>query len=97
MARLQATGIPWYRPQDYSRILAIMEDAHLLPPTYEIWREKAERLERDIKRSGQVVVRAVIDPEEFLVFCAARHLHVDAKARVAFANQATLRAVAKPD
>jgi len=60
-------------------------DAHVLPPTYELWRQKAESQERSAKASGLAVVRAVIKPEEFAFWCAKEGLDIDAKARTAFA------------
>ncbi len=92
---IRATGIPWYFRQDYARILEIMEDAHLLPPTYDMWRKKAEGLERDMKSKGMVVVRAEVDPQEFPRWCAARGLHVDADARSRFASEVAYRQVSQ--
>ena len=92
---VRATGIPWYFRQDYRRILEIMTDAHLLPPSYDAWRQKAERLERRPQSEGMIVVRAEIDPDEFPRWCAARGLNVDAKARGEFASEAAYRRVSQ--
>ncbi len=92
---VRAIGIPWYGRQDYRRILEIMADRDVLPPTYDSWRQKADALERDLKRQGVVTVHAVIDPETFPEWCAARGLHVDAQARGEFANAEAYRSVGK--
>jgi hypothetical protein len=89
----RAIGVPWYVRQDYSRLLAIMEDADVLPPRYDQWLQRAERFERDRLREGQIVVRAIIDPQNFPAWCAARGLNVDAKGRAAFAGEEARRHV----
>jgi hypothetical protein len=93
MAQIRAAGISWFREEDYPRILEIMTDSHVLPPTYELWREKAERTERNAKAGGMIVIRAIIDPAEFLTWCAREGLNVDAKARTAFAADFAARQV----
>lgn len=90
---VRAVGMVWYRSEDYSQILAIMEDAHRLPATFEQWRKKATAGESHRQRQGWTVVRAVIDPDAFPGWCRTRGLHVDAKARMRFsAEQAYLAA-----
>jgi hypothetical protein len=93
MNTISATGIGWYNREDYPRILEIMEDADVLPTTYDTWRQKAEGLERQIKASGAIVVRAVIEPKEFVAWCAARGLKVNAKARTAFGSECAYRKI----
>lgn len=85
---IRATGIPWYYRQDYPRILEIMVDAADLPRTYDQWRQRAEKLQREIERLGGVAVPAVIDPGTFPDWCRARGLNIDAEGREAFAVDA---------
>lgn len=92
-AIVRATGIPWYFRQDYPRILAIMDDADALPPRYDIWLKKAEAFERNIQRGGGIAVRAIVDPQQFPVWCAARGLNVGRHARNVFAREEALRIV----
>jgi hypothetical protein len=84
---IRAIGISWFLEEDYTRALKIMLDAHVLPPTYEAWRKKAEGQERECKAKGFIVVRAIIDPEKFPTWCAKAGLNIDAKARTAFASE----------
>ena len=90
---VRAVGIAWYHQQDYHRILDIMEDADLLPAGYDEWLKSAETGERQLKRSGQIVVRAVINPDEFPSWCRTRSLKIDAEGRMRWANEAALRQV----
>lgn len=84
----RAVGIPWYTLEDYERIKTMMEDGHLLPHVYSLWRLKAEQTERQLRRQGQLVVRAALRPDEFAAWCAARGLNVNAQARMQFATEA---------
>ena len=90
--QIQATGIAWYRREDYPRILAIMSDAQKLPTTFEEWRTQANRTERHIQKSGMSVVRAHIDPDKFLAWCVANGLAPNAAARMQFASETAHRA-----
>lgn len=90
---LRAAGISWYRREDYARALAIMDDAHVLPRTYDEWSQKAERQEGEWKAQGIHIVRAIIDPETFPEWCRARGLNVDAKGRTAFASFVAMQQV----
>lgn len=84
---IRAMGLAWYNREDYARILQIMEDADKLPPTYEKWLYSAQKVESQSKRNGTVVVRAIIDPDEFIAYCARHDLKVDAQARMRFASE----------
>lgn len=84
---IRAMGVAWYKPEDYPRILEVMEDAHLLPPTYEKWKYSAYKLESQAQRQGTVIIRAMIDPDEFVAWCASNNLKVDAQARMRFASE----------
>jgi hypothetical protein len=80
-------GIPWCEERDYPRILEIMDDADRLPATFASWLKKAEKAEREFKRHGHDVVRAVIDPDRFPAWCHSHGLkRLDAQARIAFAS-----------
>jgi hypothetical protein len=89
--QVAAVGIAWYLQQDYPAILRIMADADLMPASFEKWQHLAHRIERDLRAQGRIVTRAVIDPATFPEWCRSRDLQVDAKARIAFANQYACR------
>jgi hypothetical protein len=91
--RVSAVGVPWYKRADYKRILEIMADAEKLPLTFDKWQKLAEQLEAAQKRTGMTVVRAHLDPEKFVAWCAANGLDVDSHARNRWASEAAYRAV----
>jgi hypothetical protein len=83
---IRAIGIAWYRREDYPRILQIMEDAHLLPRTFEKWLYAAEKGREKLLRSGALVVKAEIEPDAFVACCQSSGHKVDAQGRMAFSN-----------
>jgi len=90
---IKAVGMAWYCRQDYRRVLEIMEDADKLPATYDKWLKNAEAGERELKRRGHIVVRAIINPNEFIAWCWTRNLNIDAQARIQWGNEVALRQV----
>jgi hypothetical protein len=91
--RIRAAGISWFRKEDYPRILKMMIDSHVLPPTYSAWKKKAEAQESKWQADGVTIFRAIIDPDEFPAWCRSRGLNVDAKGRMAFASEFAMEKV----
>lgn len=91
--QISVAGMPWYREEDYARILSVMTDAANLPLTYQDWLKKAEQVERTFKAKGMTVIRAIIDPDAFPAWCAAIGLNVDASSRSRWGNEAAIRSV----
>lgn len=89
--RPSVVGMPWYKRADYRRILEIMDDAEQLPTTFDKWQGRAESMERQQIRAGIPVIRAYIDPDKFVAWCAETGCKVDAEARMAWGNLAAYR------
>jgi hypothetical protein len=89
---VQIVGMVWYQLEDFERIKAVMPDGHRLPATYSQWRMRAEQAERQVRRSGKQVVRALLKPDEFVEWCRERGLNVDAQGRQNFANWTAMQA-----
>jgi uncharacterized membrane protein len=90
---IKTVAVAWYARKNYPRVLKFMEDAHLLPSSYDQWRARAERLVRQTEASGVRVIKVDVDPEEFVAWAKARGLKADANARVEFANEAAFAPV----
>lgn len=88
---VRATGIAWFRQEDYHRCRKLFIDGRKLPQTYEKWHQAAQRLFDQLVGSGHLVEKAYIDPETFPAWCAARGLNIDAQARLQFANETVYR------
>lgn len=89
--QIRAMGIPWYRKEDYPKILKIMSDGKALPRTWTEWSNKAEQLREKLVKDGVIVETVLLDPDEFPGWCKARGLDVNSQARTAFANEAVAR------
>lgn len=81
------TPLPWYEPQSYERICALMADKDGLFGTYAEWLAAAQRTEQHLRGQGETTVRVVLDLIQFPAWCAANRpgLHVDGKVRMAYA------------
>jgi hypothetical protein len=87
---LETTGIPWFREEDYARILHVMDDARLLPARHADWQKQAIAAEQRLQAMGVRTLRVVIEPFGFADWCRARGLRLDAQARMHYARE-TLR------
>lgn len=85
--QVRVTGLVWYRREDYARVLQVMADSDQLPPTWDKWFYAAEKGRRHLEKTGIVVERVYLDPDEFARWCEAGGLDVDAKARTRFAAE----------
>ena len=87
----RSVGVPWYGREDYPRILAVMEDADTLAPTYEEWLMAAENNQAEARRVGVEVVRVPIEPDTFVRWCADRGSPRTRASRVEFVNEVMRR------
>lgn len=78
-------GVPWYRKDDYERVRALMIDASRLPGSYGQWRHAALKLVERIRSEGHRPIRVPLDPDEFIRWCLANELDLNANARTMFA------------
>jgi hypothetical protein len=89
--KIRVMGICWYLKKDYPRILEIMADAYVLQSTYAGWKQMAKMAERKLQTQGYVVVRAMIDPDDFPAWCHAHGVKPDAKGRNLYAADVARR------
>ncbi|RVU15085.1 hypothetical protein [Methylobacterium oryzihabitans] len=89
-------ALTWYRPEDYPRVLEIMEDADDLPDTYLEWLEKATALLVKLHGEGFVALPAVLEPDRFLAWCRENGQSPAAVARTDYAVVVANGAVPAP-
>lgn len=84
-------GIAWFKDEEtYRRALAIFTDAGNMPATFEEWKALVDRQCQLIKESGNIALRADIDPEAFVSWCDSRGFQANSQGRTAFVNHVEL-------
>lgn len=71
----------WYKEEDYETLLALFDDAELLPPTHAEWLVRADEKKSEVEEAGDQVIKVFIDPETFPRWCESRKLPKDANSR----------------
>ena len=84
-------GIAWFKNElTYRRALAIFSDSENMPATYEDWKALVGREFEEIKRVGNIALRADIDPETFTDWCNVHGFRTNSQGRTAFVNHVEL-------
>ncbi len=84
-------GVAWFEDEAaYRRALAIFTDPENMPASFQDWKALVGRQCALIKSSGTRPLRADIDAERFLAWCADRGFPANAAGRVAFVNHVVL-------
>ncbi len=78
-------GVAWYKPEQWARLLQIVDDRDNLEDTYEAWQATAEESVKQFARPGVVVRKVDVDVEELLRWCIAQNRPVNGAARSAYA------------
>lgn len=80
-------GIAWFKDDDtYRRALSVFCDPENMPASFEEWKAIVEKQCELIRYSGDIPIRADIDPETFAIWCASRGLLANSEGRIAFAK-----------
>jgi hypothetical protein len=48
-------ALPWFRRVDYAALLKLFTDSEKLPGSFEVWRQRAEAVERQSRKAGFTV------------------------------------------
>jgi hypothetical protein len=84
-------GIAWYRDEaTYRRAREAFADPQNMPATYEDWKTLVKRELELIRESGDIALRADIDPETLPAWCVSHGYKADAQGRTAFVNHIEL-------
>jgi hypothetical protein len=91
MGMKDVIGVAWYKNEaTYRRALAIFTDSENMPAGFEDWKALVDRQCEFIKGSGNIAIRADIDPETFTAWCASRGYEANSRGRTAFVNHVEL-------
>jgi hypothetical protein len=84
-------GIVWFKDEHtYRQALSIFTDSENMPATFENWKTLVERQREEIKRVGNIAIRADFNPETFIDWCNLRGFEANSQARTAFAEHVVL-------
>ena len=84
-AKKLVTGVAWYRPEQWSRLVEICSDADALDMTYEDWLRNATARFEELTAAGFTLKRVDVDVERLLAWCLVQGRPVDGAARSAYA------------
>jgi hypothetical protein len=76
-----ATGIAWYRAEDWQRLRDIAVDPELLARTYHEWVGIAERAINELESRGVLIERVPVDAEELIAWCRREGRPIDSAGR----------------
>ncbi len=84
-------AIVWFDDElTYRRARAIFTDSENMPATFEEWKTLVGRQLEEIKRAGNIAIRADFNPETFIDWCNLRGFQANSQARRAFAEHVEL-------
>ncbi len=84
-------GIAWFKDKAaYRRAFEIFTDPENMPATFKDWQALVARECELIKYAGNIALRADIDPEAFVDWCASHGFRPDSQGRTAFVNHVVL-------
>lgn len=84
-------GIAWFKDEPtYRKALAIFTDAKSMPATYDDWKNLVKKECEEIKRIGNIALRADIDPGIFVDWCIEHGFPTNSQGRIAFVNHIEL-------
>jgi len=84
-------GIVWFNDEPtYRKALEVFTDSQNMPATFERWKVLVGRQLEEVKRIGNVAIRADFDPETFIDWCNSRGFQANSQGRTAFAEHVVL-------
>lgn len=84
-------GIVWFEDESaYLRALETFTDPKDMPATFGEWQTLVGRQLEEIRRIGNIAIRADFDREAFIDWCRVRGFQADSHGRTAFAEYVVL-------
>ncbi|MFH0974608.1 MAG: hypothetical protein V1874_02365 [Spirochaetota bacterium] len=82
------TGIAWYKDEiTYRKAFDLFIDSKNMPSTFKEWQAFVKRQIKEIKDSGDIAIRADIDPETFTKWCNENGFRLDSRGRIEFVKR----------
>jgi hypothetical protein len=75
----------WYKEEHWDTLTKLFTDSNLLPKSYADWLTRAEKMQKKVEASGDIVMKVFIDPETFPAWCKDKGREMDSNARAELA------------
>lgn len=80
----------YYRKADWPRFLSIISDKESMHDTWKEWHKAYEKLKKNLRNKGFIVVDVTVDLDELIEYCLKRKIENDGKARSQFVQNKRL-------
>lgn len=80
----------FYRPEDWSRLLSIIDDKEVFHDTWEQWHNEYQISKKQLESHGLKINDVVVNIDDLIRFCFQNGIKNDGKARARFVAQIKL-------
>ncbi|MBI5890948.1 MAG: hypothetical protein HZB47_09750 [Nitrosomonadales bacterium] len=80
-------GVTWYTEETWAQVKASATDPACFEESFQKWKAMAVSARREFQRSGVRAVECLIDPQEFIAWCALNNRENNAAARAEFVSE----------
>lgn len=77
----------FYKPEDWSRLLAIVDDKEVFHYTWEQWHNQYQASKKQLESQGLNINDVVVNVDDLIRFCFQNGIKNDGKARSQFVAQ----------
>lgn len=88
--RQKYVNMAFYRPEDWNRLLSIVDDREVFHETWEQWHQQYQTSKKHLQSQGLKVNDVIINLDELIRFCFQNGIKNDGKARSRFVSQINL-------
>ncbi len=97
--QIRSVGMPWFEEADYADFRRLLPERRW-HATFDAWRQAAEQNLEKIRSTGVLAIKAHVQSQAFVIWCASRGLDVNSQAltryAAEFASRQALQASGKP-
>lgn len=86
-------NMAFYRSEDWSRLLSIVDDRHVFHDTWEEWHQQYQKSKKQLTSQGFKVKDVVVNLDELISFCFLKGIKNDGEARSRFVTQINIKDV----
>ena len=81
------SGVAWYKPNQWKKLLHYAADSEDLEKTYLEWKHNAESAIRQMQIMGITIIKVDVDVEEIREWCRKKGHPLDSRARSEFVSE----------